>query len=396
VELQPDGANSTAGRHSGPLTRGSLYPLGLAGVDLRAWMKGACLAHSDVRAAWELAAFLQRQGAAGRDKVTLLLPKQWEGAALWTKQNFEESLGKSEEIGIKIAIPETLKLANYRSPKDPAQDRAFMAVRVQGMPGPAAQKAALLRRAGYPLAVADFETGTPLSRYMQFVHYTVFGLGYLRCMNFVTQPGVELYKAIANQIHAEAARRGGVEATAGWRNLMDPARQARWRGGITLCCGEIPASKRGREAPEIWAGMLRERAAARAVEYGELTFFGDTRYSAAGRKVRKALERAGERVFRARLKMPVDVYEGPAMNHSFHEMIIGHGKCFSTVLLPEKQERIPEAGYTADYHTAQFLATRLALERRKRAVVAITMRDLGERSIAALDDFYKRAALALK
>ena len=34
IELQLDNANSTAGRHSGPLTRGSLYPLGLAGVDL--------------------------------------------------------------------------------------------------------------------------------------------------------------------------------------------------------------------------------------------------------------------------------------------------------------------------------------------------------------------------
>jgi len=43
VELQLDGAHSTAGRHSGPLTRGSLYPLSLCGVDLRSWIEGTFL-----------------------------------------------------------------------------------------------------------------------------------------------------------------------------------------------------------------------------------------------------------------------------------------------------------------------------------------------------------------
>ncbi len=42
---------------------------------------------------------------------------------------------------------------------------------------------------------------------MQFIHYAVFGLGYLRRMNFVTQPSVELYKAITNRLHAEASER---------------------------------------------------------------------------------------------------------------------------------------------------------------------------------------------
>ena len=46
--------------------------------------------------AWKLAAFLHVQGLSGRDKVTLLLPRAWEGAGMWTKQDFEESLGKAE------------------------------------------------------------------------------------------------------------------------------------------------------------------------------------------------------------------------------------------------------------------------------------------------------------
>ena len=43
VELQPDHRNSTAGRHSSPLTRGSLYPLGFSGVDLKVWMQATKL-----------------------------------------------------------------------------------------------------------------------------------------------------------------------------------------------------------------------------------------------------------------------------------------------------------------------------------------------------------------
>ena len=102
VPLQLDEANTTAGRHSAPMNRGSLYALGLAGVDLRAWIEATFLTAEEVSVAWRLAAFLHIQGLNARDKVTLLLPRGWAGAALWTKQAFEESLGKSTEYGLKI------------------------------------------------------------------------------------------------------------------------------------------------------------------------------------------------------------------------------------------------------------------------------------------------------
>ncbi|MBM3775989.1 MAG: hypothetical protein FJW37_12635, partial [Acidobacteria bacterium] len=150
VELQPDGRNSAAGRHTGPLTKGSLYPLGLAKADLRAWIEGTLLGQAEILTAWRLAAFLHAQGEAGRDKVTLLLPKPWAGAGLWTKQNFEESLGKSEELGIKIVIGETPKLEQYRAPKDARQDRVFLSVEFAGLRAGAAR--ARLEKAGFPLA----------------------------------------------------------------------------------------------------------------------------------------------------------------------------------------------------------------------------------------------------
>ena len=393
IELQPDQRNSTAGRHSSPLTRGSLYPLGLAGVDLQAWMQGALLEEHDIDSAWRLAAFLHAQGLAGRDKVTLMLPRDWAGAALWTKQDCEESLGKSEELGIKIVIDEKIRLPDYRAPKDPRQDRLFLAVQKKGAAGADTRKVALLRRAGYPVATLTIPRDTPLSRYMQFIHYVVCGIGYLRDMNFVTQPSVELYKSITNHLHASAQKLGGIEKTKDWRELRNSPRQARWRGRVTLLynSASTPDPAAG-TAPEIYAAILRRLSTTRAIEYGELTFFGDTRYSPHGRALRTRLNRAAESLFRAKMKMPADVYEGPPMNHSYHEMIIGHGRCFSTILISDAAEEIADIGYTADYHRAQFLATLMALTQRSRPVVAIALRDLEEPTLAALEEFFRQAA----
>jgi glucose-6-phosphate isomerase len=392
VELQPDRRNSTAGRHSSPLTRGSLYPLGLSGVDLKDWIGATALEADEIDTAWRLAAFLHTQGLAGRDKVTLMLPREWAGAALWTKQDFEESLGKSERIGIKIVIDEKIRLPNYRSPKDALQDRLFLAVQVKGA-AVDAHKVALLRHAGYPTATLTLPARCQLSRYMQFIHYVVFGIAYLRDMNFVTQPSVELYKGITNQLHASAEKLGGIEKIKEWQQMRNSPRQARWRGRVTLFYDRVAlADACPTAAPEIYAAILRGLSATREIEYAELTFFGDSRYSTRGRALRTRLNRAAETLFRSKLKMPVDVYEGPAMNHSYHEMIIGHGKCFSTVLICDVAEEISAISYTADYHRAQFLATTMALSQRKRPVVAIALRDLEEATLAALEEFFQQAA----
>ena len=105
-----------------------------------------------IHISFRLAAFLHQQGLAGRDKVTLALSRSLGGAALWTKQNFEESLGKSEQLGLKLIINEPLRMADYRAPKDARQDRAFLLVGRQGEPAADRRKLMLLRRSGYPLA----------------------------------------------------------------------------------------------------------------------------------------------------------------------------------------------------------------------------------------------------
>ncbi|HYZ87523.1 MAG TPA: hypothetical protein VE621_24115, partial [Bryobacteraceae bacterium] len=396
VELQLDNGNSTAGRHSGPLTRGSLYPLGLAGVDLESWIDATLLGDEQIDLALRLASFLHQQASEKRDKVTLLLPKAWAGAGVWTKQNFEESLGKSADFGLKIVIGERIKLANYRSPRDPQQDRCFVAVQAKGLVSGESAKVAALRRAGYPVSVITFKDDS-LSQYMQFMHYVVFGVGYLQKMNFVTQPSVELYKAVTSNIFNQACERGSIEQSDAWQALM-AGKRYRHKSGVTLHCHNLPAEllPPDGDAASAYAHILKTLVHSGQIGYGELTFFGDTRYNPRGKAIRKVLDRAGDRVFRAAMKMPVDVYEGPAMNHSYHEMIIGHGHCFSTVLLSEKSEKLSQLNYPPDYHRAQFLATQIALAQRRRHVVALVLKDLEESTQDALDSFFHEVAGKLR
>ena len=406
VPLQLDGANTTAGRHSGPLTRGSLYPLAFNGVDLEAWINETALTEREIRSAMQLAGFIQGNAEAGRDKLTLHLPSRWSGGAVWTKQDFEESLGKSEAMGIKVVVSEKIRVVDYFPPKSDKQDRCFLFVNAtHGGKNPDEKKIMALRRAGYPVAVLNVEGELALARYMQFIHWTVFALGALREMNFVTQPGVELYKDYAKKINDSATAKGGIEQTAAWDDLMSSERRLKWRGGISLDFGAL--EEIGLLGPEdflvengnaaaVYAQVLERLVESGRVSYGELTFFGDTRYDEAGAKVLKMLELGASAIFRSRLKMPADVYEGPAMNHSFHEMIIGFGQGFSTVVLSEKQAVYKRVDYNSDYHRAQWLATRRALTDRKRAVVAMTIRDTSERSRDSLREFFAETARRLR
>lgn len=401
VELQLDDGNATAGRHSAPMTRGSLYPLAFNGVDIASWMKAAELSEAEVDAALKLAGFIQANARAGRDKVTLHLPRQWSGGAVWTKQDFEESLGKREDIGVKVVIHERIRPADYFPPKSAAQDRCFLFVSVKDHNNPDPAKITALRRAGYPVAVVQLSGDQPIPHYMQFIHYVVFGLGYLRDMNFVTQPGVELYKDYAREINDQAQAKGSIEKTAAWRSVMKADTRLNWMGGLSIDFGplvrlgllsEEDIQNSHSNPTEVYAKAVESLRQSGAVSYGELTYFGDTRYQESGRLLLKTLGEAADVLFRSRLKMPVDVYEGPAMNHSFHEMIIGFGRGFSTVAITEQQASIPQLGYKADYHRAQWLATLKALEDRKRAVVALTIKDSSDKSIRTLKAFFTETA----
>jgi hypothetical protein len=215
-------------------------------------------------------------------------------------------------------------------------------------------------------------------------------------MNFVTQPSVELYKAIAARIYRESGRVGGPDRTRAWKRLINTPRQSRWGARVTVHFDGLPGGVVRGDAADQIAKRLVSLADARKVEYSELTYFGDLRITGRGRQLARVLDTAATAIFRRALAMPADVYEGPAMNHSYHEMIIGHGRCFSIVLLSRKQAQLKAIGYTADYHIAQFLATKAALAQRRRPVVAVVLNDLTPATLAATRDLFETVAARLR
>ncbi|HOL73074.1 MAG TPA: hypothetical protein PLA43_04725 [Bryobacteraceae bacterium] len=383
------GADAASCRHGGPLTLGSLLPLALGKIDLKSWIAGAVLTDAQIHTAWRLASFIHAQSEAGRDKLTLLLPGPWSGAGRWTKREIEDRLGGCEDAGLKVVIDDRCRLANYRSPKDAQQDRAFLAVQLKGAGGVHTRKTALLRRSGYPVASVTFPRGAQLSAFMQFVHWTVFALSYLR-ETALSCRKTEPYRSLAGRIYAEAGERGGIQKTSAWESLMRSPCRAVFSDWLALHYGRLcPVGRDGcLSAPQIYAAIIKDLAQRGGLQYGEFAFFGDSRYSRRGAKVRRILQRAAEDLFGARLKMPADVCEGPPAG--------SHGKCLCTLVISEAQEHLPAARYSADHHVAQFLAARIALAERNRPAVAITLKNLEEPALESLGGFFRAAAVALR
>ncbi|MBI4893968.1 MAG: hypothetical protein HY821_25345 [Acidobacteria bacterium] len=389
TELALDNDAGAAWRHSAPLTRAGVYALALAGVDPREWARGAALNEAQIHSAWSLASFLCQQAAAGRGKVTLLLSKSLQGAAGWTKLALEESLGQGMGPALRIITGEPARLADYRPAKDARADRTFVLVERKGEPAVERQKLALLKRAGYPVAVLQLDAAAPLSAYLQFIHCAVFGLAWLHDVNFAVRPAAALSAGLTEALYQNALFQGGVERTGEWLRFRDSIRRVPWRAGLCFHYDRMPCGVEagGRDAASAYASILQQFSDAGVVNCGELIWYGDSRYSAGGGKVRKALERGAARLYRGALKMPCDVLEGPALS----EATMGQGGCFTTLVLPWEMA----SGAGSGYLRAQFLAAQACLEKRVRLVVVLSVKDASAESATALEEFFRAAAAGL-
>ena len=227
----PDGRRSHDGRASQrPADARFAVSPGLAGVDLRRWLRGTDLDRPEMQRHGASRHFCTRNGVARTRQGDAAAAEAWSGAALWTKQDFEESLGKSEALGHQDRHRRTSAVARTTGRRRIRSRIAyFWRFGMRPWTSPAAIET--LRRAGYPVAVVDIPARTPLSRYMQFVHYVVFGIAYLRDMNFVTQPSVELYKSIASDIYAESKRAEARSTRPAWRSMIESAAAGRRGAG---------------------------------------------------------------------------------------------------------------------------------------------------------------------
>ncbi len=315
VPLQLDGRNTTAGRHSAPLTRGSLYPLALAGVDLTEWIAAAQLSPRRHPDRLEALRFPPRAGARG--------PRQGHAAAA-------PHLGRRralDQAGLR-GKPRQKRRARHQNRDRRGKTRVYQQARIRGRtaasspssceasPTPRRECITALRHAKLSARDPDASPAMRRSRkYMQFIHYVVFGLG-LSAQHELRHPArrrtLQSHRCDSSPIPAD-----------GWpsRSLpnQEPMRpQSPLRGRSQTPRPSAPGPRIRR------AHLLRRHALRRRRPC----------YPPHSRNAPPTACSA------CRLKMPVDVYEGPAMNHSYHEMIIGHGHCFTIVIASARSRRV--------------------------------------------------------
>jgi len=221
------------------------------------------------------------------------------------------------------------------------KDRVFVVVQRKGEAHPEAAAINALRNAHYPIAALTFNATAQLSRYMRFMEDAAYTLRKL----------------------------GGEQPAA------EDVDDAAWK--------QLHTSP---ESPRSLANAINYGAKTRAFSCGEIAFFGDLRYSENAPLWRKALDNAARLLFRSPLKMPAIVCEAPG------GMLLDRDDRFSILIVPSVQNRFALAQYEPERHIAEFLATKLALEKQRRQARAILVRDLSIESIAAMEEFFSQTA----
>ena len=127
-----------------------LVPAALAGRDPRGLLSAGsamaegCRQENHMNAGLELGAFIGAAAAAGRDKLTLILPDSIRELGLWIEQLVAESTGKSGK-GVLPVVDEPLGRV-----EDYGQDRAFVSIGTD-RDAPDAAALAALEEAGHPV-----------------------------------------------------------------------------------------------------------------------------------------------------------------------------------------------------------------------------------------------------
>lgn len=186
-----------------------LVPAALAGADVKkilasaTKMAEACRKDSADNPGLALGAWLAEHAAAGRDKLTLLLPPEIEALGLWLEQLLAESTGK-EGKGL-IPIAGEPHAARY------GEDRVFIHVNLQDSKDEkTAALAAKLKKAGRPLQTLDMKDADDLGAEIFRWEIAVSILGQKLGINPFDQPNVQLAKEKTKSLMAALKRDGSL------------------------------------------------------------------------------------------------------------------------------------------------------------------------------------------
>lgn len=428
VPIQLDAENHTPGRMSAPATRVFLRPAALRlmreamlagkmaadGEPLRRLLSRAQalygLSHglSDQKRrqfaesdAWvRLGAYVAEAARAGRNKVFLVLPREWASVGPWIEQLVEESLGKGGK-GFLIFYGEGL-----RRPEQYGDDMIFLQVAPSNLPEPEADAVNALRAAGKPvltlrIPVAPVEgvpEGLPeVAALFLGAKLTVAVFGHEHDIIFVGQPAVEAYKKYARDLRdapGDVPFPGEVQYMGRFRSLvlyyesLIKKGLISW-GDLQTAVGRLDGDMA--DAADVYAGILTLARSARRLGYLDFTFNGELPDSA-----REMFVRARHVLGAEHLHVPAKIRTGPSDYHSTEQSETDGPDELVSLRLVGMKHADPMAGsYSDKFLLAQARGTWQAMEDANRWVLMLIFPELEADVVADLDAFFANVAKRL-
>lgn len=426
--FQWDGRETIPGRGSSPAIGKILWPLLLAGMPLGKWVNATRLDEKEIRIFMELAAALDQSIRAGKNKVTVIVPPGFEPVWETMKQLFEESEGvKGKEVydelaekaglttsgervqlnklELQLVVHEPANAANLPEPGE-KDDRTFLVLNVEGEEFTSAQNTLLatIRDQNREIIQLDINGMEALPGFLQGLHQTVAYLyGNLWKRNYITQPGVENYKAITKKMIIEAMVNAGLitqdeaeknvtayfKALVAWISRKGKQIKAgaietsetyrRVKGEPVKAFGNIQlytniakpslADRLENTLPNLIAQALNEVGANPNASV-EMSFGGDLSQTENGRSMKALMQEAADQFVRGPLKRPVHFSEIPSSNHFDHDARTNEPGV-TILFAPAKYDASIAGVYFSDYIRTQVMATKQALQDAGRKVIVI-------------------------
>ncbi|GEM_PF-3441574 len=396
-DIQLNKKGDIGGRFTSPTTNIFLLPLALVAPEqvwpvLRRTMEINNGIGANKELFLKLAAFLYYHAKEkGRDKITIIVPKEFKDLPLWAEQLIEESLGKDGK-GVTLFYGENLSPEILRSPD--MNDRVFVRINIGGTE---TNKDLwdYLQANRYPVFEIGTSSKTDIGGVMLGLQRAVLGVAYLWDICAVDQPAVEGYKKGTREVMAELKDGETVTVPASWQ-------QASFGENLKLYYGPLLETGAVSEAQidqilERIQGSRNDAAAVYAAiliilnsrssgfEAAELTSYGRMTQG-----LRWVLESARYRIFTRGLRMASKLGEGPDKNHSYHQNIdAGKDMWLSTYFMPLSMPMPTDVEYNDTLIKAQTIGTVNSLVANKRKVVLISVDTYdtnNERQMAAFFD----------
>jgi glucose-6-phosphate isomerase/transaldolase/glucose-6-phosphate isomerase len=292
-----------------------------------------------------LGAFIASAAAAGRDKLTLLLPRRFAAFGLWVEQLVAESTGKSG-AGVLPVVGEI-------APRTYGADRAFVSVTFCGE-GPDAEVEARARASAAPVLHIDVPRAADIAGEFFRWEVATAACGLLLGVNPFDEPNVQ---------QAKDATRALLDAFTSQGRLPMPEPHA-VRGGLRLTLSDALSSHSGTDA---WPALL---ASARPGDYVALLAYappGDDAFEAG---LVEARSRLGEAT-----GLATTAGYGPRYLHSTGQLHKGGPNTgLFIVLTPEPRQDLPIPGHPFSFGTleaAQALGDFQSLSRTARRAVHV-------------------------